>query len=252
MRKFFVGGNWKCNGTLASNEKLVKDLNEGSIPFDKVDVVVSPVSLHLGTVKQLIKDQIKVAAQNCYFEQKGAFTGEISPDQIKDFGLEWVIIGHSERRDIFNESDQLIGKKVGSALKTGIKVIGCIGEHLDEREANKTEEVVFRQLQAIADNVSDWTNVVLAYEPVWAIGTGKTASPEQAQEVHVAIRKWLNSKVSADVAEKTRIIYGGSVKSDNADKLATQPDIDGFLVGGASLISADFLKIINSVSSKQK
>ena len=189
---------------------------------------------------------------------------------IKDCGCEWVILGHSERRHVFGETDTLIGEKVGFALESGLQIIPCIGEKLEEREAGKTEEVCFNQLQAIVDNVKDWSKVVLAYEPVWAIGkiitilkpffrkkklltwkiqklagTGKTATPEQAQEVHAALRKWLAEKVSAEVAENLRILYGGSVSASNCKELATCPDIDGFLVGGASL-KPDFVTIINA------
>jgi len=252
-RRFFVGGNWKLNGTKESNAKLVAELNAGSIPSDKVDVVIAPVALHLESVSKLIRPEIWVGAQNCFAESKGAFTGEISTDQIKDLGLNWVILGHSERRDIFHESDEFIGKKVAHALKTGLNVIACVGEHFEEREAGKTEEVIYRQLASIASQThgEDWKKVVIAYEPVWAIGTGKTATPEIAQEVHGQIRKWLKDTVSAQVSEATRIIYGGSVKAANANDLATQKDIDGFLVGGASLIAPEFLSIINSVHSKK-
>ena len=190
--------------------------------------------------------------------------GEISPQMIKDCGCNWVILGHSERRylflkidlpicywspiifrHVFGETDELIGGKVGFALESGLHILPCIGEKLEEREAGKTEEVCFAQLQAIADKVSDWSRVVLAYEPVWAIGTGKTATPEQAQEVHAALRKWLAEKVSAEVSENLRILYGGSVTAANCKELAACPDIDGFLVGGASL-KPDFVSIINA------
>ncbi|XP_065559187.1 triosephosphate isomerase-like isoform X3 [Artemia franciscana] len=172
---------------------------------------------------------------------------ETSPAMIKDVGVEVAILGHSERRNVFGESDELIGAKAGHALKAGLKVILCIGEKLEERESGNTEEVVFRQLKAITDNIKpdQWQNVVIAYEPVWAIGTGKTASPAQAQEIHVKLRKWLNDNVSADVAQKTRIIYGGSVTADNCRELAREGDIDGFLVGGASL-KPDFVQIVNA------
>ncbi|KRT82538.1 hypothetical protein AMK59_3405, partial [Oryctes borbonicus] len=154
---------------------------------------------------------------------------------LKDIGVEWVILGHSERRHIFCESDELIAEKVKHALENGLKVIACVGETLDEREAGKTEEVVFRQTQAIKDQISNWDNVVIAYEPVWAIGTGKTATPQQAQDVHQALRCWFDGKVGAEVANCIRIQYGGSVTEKNCKELASQPDIDGFLVGGASL-----------------
>jgi len=188
---------------------------------------------------------LKVAAQNCYKAEKGAFTGELAPAMIQDCGASWVIIGHSERRNVFGEQDDLIGEKVGFALKSGLSVIPCIGEKLEEREAGKTTEVVFRQLAAMLPHISDWTKVVLAYEPVWAIGTGKTATPEQAQEVHLAIRGWLEQNVSAEVAASTRILYGGSVTADNCKALAQCPDIDGSLVGGASL-KKDFIQIVNA------
>eukprot|EP01102_Stenamoeba_stenopodia_P011609 TRINITY_DN3586_c0_g1_i1.p1 TRINITY_DN3586_c0_g1~~TRINITY_DN3586_c0_g1_i1.p1 ORF type:complete len:252 (+),score=84.27 TRINITY_DN3586_c0_g1_i1:84-839(+) len=245
-RKFFVGGNWKCNGSKSLIDTLVPQLNDAAFAADKVEVVIAPPALYLSAVAAKVKPEIKVAAQNAYSEASGAFTGEISAEQIKDIGLEWVILGHSERRDIFGESDALIGKKVGHALAAGIKVIACIGEHLNEREAGQTNEVVFRQIKAIADNIKDWNNVVVAYEPVWAIGTGKTATPEQAQEVHIALREWLSSNISPDVAASTRIIYGGSVNAGNCVELAKKPDVDGFLVGGASLKGPDFVTIIKS------
>lgn len=169
----------------------------------------------------------------------------MSPAQLKDVGATWVILGHSERRQIFGETDELIAQKVVHALENGLKVIACIGETLQEREAGQTEAVVFRQTKALADAVKDWTNVVLAYEPVWAIGTGKTATPQQAQEVHAALRKWLTENVSADVSASLRIQYGGSVTAGNAKELASQPDIDGFLVGGASL-KPEFVQIVNA------
>ena len=164
---------------------------------------------------------------------------------IKDCGCEWVILGHSERRNVFGEPDQLISEKVAHALKSGLKVIPCIGEKLEDREQNKTQEVVFNQMKAILPSITDWKNVVIAYEPVWAIGTGKTATPEQAQEVHAQLRQWLKDNVSAEVAESCRIIYGGSVSPANCQELAKMGDIDGFLVGGASL-KPDFVQIINA------
>jgi len=168
-----------------------------------------------------------------------------SAEMLKELNIDWVILGHSERREIFKESDEEIGQKVAHALKTGLKVMACVGEKLEEREANKTTEVVFRQLAAIAAHVQDWKNVVIAYEPVWAIGTGKVATPQQAQEVHKAIRGWLKEKVSAQVADETRIMYGGSVNGGNAATLAQEEDVDGFLVGGASL-KPEFVTICNA------
>ncbi|EFP07810.1 hypothetical protein GCK72_006593 [Caenorhabditis remanei] len=245
-RKFFVGGNWKMNGDFASVDGIVTFLNQ-SADNASVDVVVAPPAPYLAYAKSHLKAGVLVAAQNCYKVPKGAFTGEISPAMIKDLGLEWVILGHSERRHVFGETDALIAEKTVHALESGIKVIFCIGEKLEEREAGQTKDVNFRQLQAIVDKGVSWDNIVVAYEPVWAIGTGKTASPEQAQEVHEWIREFLKEKVSPAVADSTRIIYGGSVTADNAAELGKKADIDGFLVGGASL-KPDFVKIINARS----
>uniref|UniRef100_A0A183C1W7 Triosephosphate isomerase n=1 Tax=Globodera pallida TaxID=36090 RepID=A0A183C1W7_GLOPA len=246
-RKFFVGGNWKMNGTFTSINELIGLLNQSG-GNSGVDIVVAPPGPYLQYVKQKLEHGIQVAAQNCYKVAKGAFTGEISPEMIKDVGATHVIIGHSERRHVFGEKDALIAEKASHALSAGLGVIYCIGEKLEEREAEKTKEVNFTQLEALLSvNNLDWTKIVIAYEPVWAIGTGKTASPEQAQEVHGWIRGFLGEKISQEVAQKTRIIYGGSVTSENCNDLAAKPDIDGFLVGGASL-KPDFVKIINAKS----
>ncbi|KAI3780917.1 hypothetical protein L2E82_10910 [Cichorium intybus] len=248
--KFFVGGNWKCNGTKDSIKQLVSDLNSATLEPD-VDIVVGPPFVYLDQVKSSLTDRIEIAAQNSWINKGGAFTGEISAEQLKDIGCKWVILGHSERRHVIGENDEFIGKKAAYALGQNLGVIACIGELLEEREAGKTFDVCFKQLKAYADAVSSWDNIVIAYEPVWAIGTGKVASPEQAQEVHVAVRDWLTKNVSADVASKTRIIYGGSVNAGNSAELAKKEDIDGFLVGGASLKGADFATIINSVTAKK-
>jgi len=232
------------NGNKDSINKIIDFLKAG--PLDpNTDVVVGVSPCYLDYVRSNLPETIGVAAQNCYKVEKGAFTGEISCSMIKDCGCDWVILGHSERRNVFGETDELIGEKVGFALASGLSVIPCIGELLEEREAGKTTEVCFRQLKAIADKVSDWSRVVIAYEPVWAIGTGKTATPDQAQEVHAAIRAWLAENVSAEVAESTRILYGGSVSAANCRELASCPDIDGSLVGGASL-KPDFVQIVNA------
>ncbi|CAJ0579986.1 unnamed protein product, partial [Mesorhabditis spiculigera] len=246
-RKFFVGGNWKMNGDKKSIDGILDFFKDCGCCGD-VDVVVAPPAPYLTYVKEHLKCGAKVAAQNCYKVEKGAFTGEISPAMIKDLGLEWVILGHSERRHVFGETDDLIADKTVHALGAGINVIFCIGEKLEEREAGKTKEVNFRQLEAIVAKNVDWSRIVIAYEPVWAIGTGVTASPEQAQEVHDWIRQFLKEKVSEEMAASTRIIYGGSVTADNCNDLATRPDIDGFLVGGASL-KPDFIKIIKARSA---
>jgi len=242
--RFFVGGNFKMNGKQAFLKNLIDNLNAGQ--FDKdVEVVIAPPALYLDQCRKQAHKEIGVAAQNAFNASSGAFTGEVSPEQLKDLGIEWVILGHSERREIFKESDEFVAAKVAFALKTDIKVIACIGEKLEDRESGKTFEVVTRQLQAIAKEVNDWTNVVIAYEPVWAIGTGKVATPQQAQEVHEYIRKWLKGNVSEATAENTRIIYGGSVNASNAAELAKQHDVDGFLVGGASL-KPEFVSIVNA------
>jgi len=243
-RRFFVGGNWKMNGTKASIDTIVDWMTKG--PLDpSTEVVVGVPECYLMYVRSKLPAAVGVAAQNCYKAEKGAYTGELSPMMIKDCGCTWAILGHSERRNVFGETDQLIGEKVAFALKSGLNVIPCFGEKLEEREAGKTTEVCFKQLSAIAANVSDWTRVVLAYEPVWAIGTGKTATPAQAQEVHLAVRQWLSTNVSPSVAASTRILYGGSVSASNCRDLASCPDIDGSLVGGAAL-KPDFVQIINA------
>lgn len=243
-RKFCVGGNWKMNGNKAEIATICAGLTAG--PLDaNTEVVVGVPALYLAYARGLLPATIGVAGQNAWKVAKGAFTGEVSPAQLKDIGADWVIIGHSERRQIFKETDELVAEKTAHALAEGLKVIACIGETLEEREANKTEEVVFRQMKALAALVKDWTNVVVAYEPVWAIGTGKTATPAQAQEVHAALRKWLVENVSAAVSAALRIQYGGSVTAANCKELASQPDIDGFLVGGASL-KPEFVQIVNA------
>ncbi|EDQ90422.1 uncharacterized protein MONBRDRAFT_24180 [Monosiga brevicollis MX1] len=243
-RRFFVGGNWKLNGSRASIQELLEAW--GKADLDKsVEVVISPPAVYADFLRANMPAEFGLALQNVYKEGSGAFTGENSADMALDVGADWVILGHSERRSIFGESNELIGEKTAYCLGKGIKVIACVGEQLEEREAGNTQAVVETQLKAIAAKVSDWSKVVIAYEPVWAIGTGKTASPEQAQEVHASIRAWLSKEVSATVAAETRIIYGGSVKPSNCAELGKQEDIDGFLVGGASL-KPDFTTIINA------
>jgi len=214
-----------------------------------VEVVCAPPTIYLDFCQNFAASNIQIAAQNCHDQPKGAFTGAISPEMVKDLNIPYVILGHSERRTVFNESNELIGEKVKRALEVGLKVILCVGEQLEEREANETMKVVVEQLQPAVAGIKNWDDVVIAYEPVWAIGTGKTASPEQAQETHEQIRNWLKENVSESVAQGVRIMYGGSVKKANAAELAACPDIDGFLVGGASLLP-EFVDIINSMDSK--
>ncbi|CAO1944468.1 unnamed protein product, partial [Urochloa humidicola] len=249
-RKFFVGGNWKCNGTGEDVKKIVTVLNEAEVPSeDVVEVVVSPPFVFLPQVKGLLRLDFAVAAQNCWVRKGGAFTGEISAEMLVNLQVPWVILGHSERRALLGESSDFVADKVAYALSQGLKVIACIGETLEQREAGTTMDVVAAQTKAIAEKISDWRNVVLAYEPVWAIGTGKVATPAQAQEVHDGLRKWLHSNVSPAVSESTRIIYGGSVNGANCKELAAQPDVDGFLVGGASL-KPEFVDIIKAATVK--
>eukprot|EP00760_Papus_ankaliazontas_P015729 PhM_4_TR16691/c0_g1_i1/m.40251/K01803/TPI, tpiA; triosephosphate isomerase (TIM) len=243
-----VAANWKCNGTQDSIRKLLASWNAAVISHN-VECVVAPTLVHIPVVlSHLTNDKFQVAAQNCIVKS-GAFTGEVSLDILRDLGVMTVILGHSERRSYYGESDDVVATKVGACLKAGMTVIACIGESLKEREANETLAVVQRQLLAIINKVDAgaWDRVIVAYEPVWAIGTGKVASPEQAQEVHAAVRAFLASKVSPDVAAKTRILYGGSVTASNSAVLYSQPDINGFLVGGASL-KPDFVEIIKSTA----
>ncbi|CAH0480739.1 unnamed protein product [Peronospora belbahrii] len=242
-RKFFVGGNWKCNGSLGQVQELVSMLNTAKIPAN-VEVVVAPSQVHAAIVKTSLRDDVRVSGQDVWKEGNGAFTGETSAEMLKDLGAEYTLVGHSERREK-GETNEIVAKKAAYALEKGLGVIACIGETKEHRESNQTVAYITEQLNAYAAEIKDWTNVVIAYEPIWAIGTGLTASPEQAQEAHASIRAWLKEKVSPDAAEKTRVIYGGSVGATNATELSQKEDIDGFLVGGASL-KPDFLKIINA------
>ncbi|QIW95651.1 hypothetical protein AMS68_001169 [Peltaster fructicola] len=243
-RQFFVGGNFKMNGTISSIKAIVKHLNDAKLD-QQTEVVVAPPALYLLLTREHLDKRIEVAAQNVFDKKDGAFTGEISVSQLKDSGITWSLVGHSERRTIIQESNAFIASKTKAALDGGIGVILCVGETLEQREANKTEEVVIAQLAAVAKEVTDWSKIVIAYEPVWAIGTGKVATNEQAQEVHKAIRGWVSKELGNQTADNVRIIYGGSVNEKNCRDLAKQPDIDGFLVGGASL-KPQFVDIVNS------
>lgn len=209
------------------------------------EVVIAPPALYLLLTREYLRSGIEVAAQNVFDKPDGAFTGEISVSQLKDSNITWTLLGHSERRVILQETDRFVADKTKAALDGGIGVILCCGETLEQREADKTTEVVMAQLSAVAKQIKDWSQIVVAYEPVWAIGTGKVATTEQAQEVHAAIRQWIGKEVSQEAADKTRIIYGGSVSDKNCRDLAKAKDIDGFLVGGASLKPA-FVDIINA------
>jgi len=242
-----IAGNWKMNAGGADALALAEGVHAASVG-KKCDVVVSPPALALAAVAQKLASlgsKVGVAGQNLYPKDSGAFTGEVSGPMLKAAGASWVILGHSERRQYFAESDAFIREKIVAAVAAGLGPIACIGETLEEREANKTLEVVFRQVDAFADLLlAEPGRIVIAYEPVWAIGTGKVATPAQAEEVHAAIRGRLAEKASASVASATRILYGGSVNGENAAELLGCPNIDGALVGGASLKPDGFGKII--------
>lgn len=246
MRKAFVAGNWKMHGSKASILTLVSGLNAKVGEVGDVDIAVCPPAIYIDFVnRSLSTGKIAVGAQNMAEEPvQGAYTGEHSVAMLKDFDCQYVILGHSERRAIYGETDAQIAKKVKVALKNGVTPILCVGETLEERESGVMETVIATQMDAVIAEVgiAAFEKIVIAYEPVWAIGTGKTATPAQAQEVHAFIRSKL-AKLSADVAQKVIIQYGGSVKPDNAAELFSQPDIDGGLIGGASLNADDFIAI---------
>jgi len=244
-RQFFVGGNFKMNGNAESLSTIAERLKSSDLD-SSVEVVISPPACYLTSLSSQLsgKENINVSAQNVHESEKGAFTGEISCAMALDCGASYTILGHSERRHVFGESNQQIGNKTKAALASGLVVIACIGEKAEDRKSGNTMNVCVEQLTAFKDNVSDWSKVVIAYEPVWAIGTGEVATPEIAQETHSQIRAWFCNNVSPDVASSIRIIYGGSVNGKNCKNLCSQPDIDGFLVGGASL-KPEFVDIIN-------
>jgi len=243
-RKFFVGGNWKCNGSVGQVNDLISMINQSTLSTD-TEVVVCPSQVYVQGVQEKLRSDISVGAQDCWVQGNGAFTGETSADMLADMGVGWVIIGHSERRGK-GEADAEVALKAKYALDKGLKVIACCGEPQENREAGTTNDFVFPQIKAYADVFSkeDWKNVVVAYEPIWAIGTGLTATPEQAQDTHADIRQYLGEVAGADVAESTRILYGGSATAATAGGLSAKPDIDGFLVGGASL-KPEFADIVN-------
>jgi triosephosphate isomerase len=243
MKKKLIAGNWKMNGSIAANEALVKALLAG-LPVGASDVAVCVPAVYLAQLQELVHgSRIELGAQDISAHESGAYTGELSGAMLKEFGVRYAIVGHSERRQYHGETDQLVAAKAKSALASGVTPIVCVGETLAEREAGKTEEVVKRQLAAVIHaNGHCISEIVVAYEPVWAIGTGKTASPEQAQQVHGVLRAQL--KAASAQADRIHILYGGSMNAANAAQLLRQPDIDGGLVGGASLKAADFLSII--------
>lgn len=250
MRNKVIAGNWKMNNNLEESEKLInglKNLLQNENP--NCDVIICPPFISLAEASNLIKDSvIKLGAQNMYFEENGAYTGEISASMLKSTGCEYVILGHSERRTIFGESDEVINKKIKKALSAGLKPIFCVGELLEQRENGTTNNVIKNQIIKGLEGISaeDMKNVIVAYEPVWAIGTGKTATPVQAEEVHKFIRSLIKTNFSDEVADNLVIQYGGSVKPDNAKELLSQKDIDGALVGGACLKADSFMGIIKA------
>jgi triosephosphate isomerase len=253
MRKPFVAGNWKENTDSRSSVELAKAVVAGSVRLarEKVTVAVIPPFVYLQSVVQAVSSSgVAVGAQDVYFEPKGAFTGEISPAMLKDVGCAYVLCGHSERRHVIGESDELVGKKTTAAIGGGLLPILCVGELLQERDGGQTEQVVARHLKTglVGLHADKAAAVTIAYEPVWAIGTGRTATPQQAQEVHAFIRNLLVGMYDANLAREMRILYGGSVKADNAKELMAQEDVDGLLVGGASLKADEFVRIIQAAA----
>ena len=249
MRKKIVAGNWKMNNDIKKSLSLISDLL-GKLPQTEAEVMIAPTFVNLIPSVEAVKNsKIEVIAQNMHFAESGAYTGEISADMLTSIGVKTTILGHSERRAYFNETDESLSKKVDTALKHGIRVVFCIGEELADRKANKHFEVVGNQIKNGLFHLpaEAWQHLVLAYEPVWAIGTGETATPAQAQEIHHFIRKTISDKYGKDVADNVSILYGGSVKPDNAKEIFAKEDVDGGLIGGAALKADDFVSIIKSI-----
>ena len=248
MRKKIVAGNWKMNKNLQEGVALAKELTE-VVKNPNCGVIICTPFIHLASVAEIVKDSaIELGAENCADKEKGAYTGEVSAEMVKSTGAQYVILGHSERREYYNETPEILKEKVQLALANGLKVLFCIGETLEEREANKQNEVVKAELAGSVFNLSaeEFKNIVIAYEPIWAIGTGKTATAEQAEEIHAYIRSCVAEVYGQEVADDTTILYGGSCKASNAPELFAKPDIDGGLIGGASLKAADFKGIIDA------
>ncbi len=249
MRKPLIAGNWKMNNTVSESIKLVKLLVEFMDKYEKDrEVLVCAPFTSLYCINEIVKNsKVKLGAQNMHFEEKGAYTGEISPIMLKDIGVEYIIIGHSERRQYFNETDEIVNKKITTALKYNLKPIVCVGETLEQRESGKEKDIIRNQIKNGFKNIkaSDIEGIVIAYEPIWAIGTGKTATADQANEIISYIRKIISELYDGEVADNVRIQYGGSVKPNNASEIMSKSDIDGALVGGASLKIEDFTQIIN-------
>lgn len=248
MRKHIVAGNWKMNNNLAQTQDLITALKQQNISSD-AEVMIAPSFTNLYSAFETLKDHpVEVIAQNMHFAEHGAYTGEVSASMLESVGVKTVILGHSERRAYFGETDDILAKKVDAALAANLRVIFCFGEELADRKSGNEESVVASQIKNALFHLdaSAFKNIVLAYEPVWAIGTGETASPEQAQDMHKFIRKTLNDKYGADVADQMSILYGGSVKPNNAKEIFSKPDVDGGLIGGAALNADDFFAIVNA------
>ena len=249
MRSKIVAGNWKMNKNGAETEALLAELS-AKLPDTTAEVMVAPTFVNLvGAVRSLESSTIEVIAQNMHYAENGAFTGEISADMLLNVGVDTVLIGHSERRAYFGETDAILAKKVVAALAKNMRIIFCFGEELEDRKSDNHFNVVASQLKnsLFSLEASAWKNIVLAYEPVWAIGTGETASPEQAQEMHAFIRKTITEAFDATIANNVSILYGGSVKPNNAVEIFSKPDVDGGLIGGAALVADDFVAIIKAI-----
>ncbi len=249
MRNKIVAGNWKMNKNMAGTDALLAELS-AKLPNTDAKVMVSPTFVNLASaVRQLDGSEIEVIAQNMHFAESGAYTGEISADMLLNIGINTVILGHSERRAIFGETDEILEKKVKAALANKMTVMFCFGEELEDRKSGNHFNVVESQLKngLFGLDASAWGSIILAYEPVWAIGTGETASPEQAQEMHAFIRKTIASAFDQTIADNVSILYGGSVKPGNAVEIFSKPDVDGGLIGGAALVADDFIAIINAI-----
>ncbi len=248
MRKQIVAGNWKMNNDLSQTESLLADLKKQT-KTTEAEVMVAPTFTNLYHAFEALRTtDIEVVAQNMHFAENGAYTGEINASMLKSVGVNTVILGHSERREYFNETDELLAKKVDTALANDMRIIFCFGEELADRKSGNEENVVGSQIKNALFHLeaSAFKNIVLAYEPVWAIGTGETASPEQAQDMHAFIRKTLADKYGNVVADSVSILYGGSVKPANAEEIFSKPDVDGGLIGGAALKAEDFFAIVNA------
>jgi len=249
MRKIIIAGNWKMNKNISEAIELVNGLKRELYNVDSVDIVICPVFTALSEVNEITMDSnLKLGAQDMFWEDQGAFTGEVPGLMLKDVGCNYVIIGHSERRQYFGETDEAVNKKIKQALKVGLAPIVCVGENLEQREKNETFNIVKSQIEKCFEGITDQEalKIIIAYEPIWAIGTGKTATSQQAQEVHAFIRGLLEKLYDKDTASKMRIQYGGSVKPENIAELVSQEDIDGALVGGASLEIDSFASIVKN------